>query len=148
MTQSIKPAALRYLAQREHSIAELKSKLKRKGYSSQDIESLVPELVAEDLLNEYRYAEVYCRSRSVKGYGPNAIKFELLSKQINESIIYRVLEEANFDWDQNLKKVFAKKYSSVDLLEHQAKAKCWRFLANRGFTQGQISSFFKNELVD
>ena len=61
-----------------------------------------------NLLNDFRYAEAYVVARKRKGFGPKKIKFELLSKGIDESDINKVLNEEG-GWKKAAKKVFDKK---------------------------------------
>ncbi|MEZ5583185.1 MAG: regulatory protein RecX [Candidatus Competibacteraceae bacterium] len=61
---------MQLLARREHTVLELQHKLAQRGFASVDIDSVLADLISEDLINEERYAEVYAHSRADKGYGP------------------------------------------------------------------------------
>ena len=143
MTNLIKSYAIRYLALREHSIHELKVKLLKKNFEGHEIDLIINELLRENLLSEYRFVESYITARSNKGFGPNAIKNELKLKKIDEDLIEKVLSELNLNWSEVIQKVFDKKFSSKIPFEAKEKAKCWRFLQQRGFTSDQINAILK-----
>lgn len=143
MTKSARSVAINFLARREHGVEELKTKLSNKGCPTEEIESVINDLLAENLLSEERFVESYCRSRSNRGFGPIAIKNELRAKKIDESVIEKIMAQMKIDWDDLLENVFQKKYSSVDFQEAKEKASCWRFLSQRGFSSEQISRLLK-----
>ncbi len=144
MSQSIKSAAIRLLARRDHSAAELKNKLQARGFELQNIEEVIAILMADNLLNEYRFAESYCLARSTRGFGPLAIQNELKLKNVDKQIIQKALAELNMNWGGIAKKVLQKKYANSFQFTAQEKAKCWRFLTQRGFAHEHINAVFKD----
>ena len=71
-TQDAYQVAVKLLAQREHSIFELRRKLARKKFPSDCIDDVVSSLRDSDLVSDARYAEVFVRSRINRGDGPMA----------------------------------------------------------------------------
>lgn len=140
MSKSPRSVAINYLARREHSIGEIRTKLMEKGFTIEDIEPVIERLLAENLLSEERYAESYCRTRSSKGFGPVAIRHELQMKNIDDFIIEKALSSLDIDWTAQLQQVFDKKFSSANHLDLKEKAKCWRYLSYKGYTSDQINS--------
>ena len=84
--------ALDILSRREHSVLELKQKLKKKYDIEDDIEETISRLKKNNLLNDYRFSESYVVYRKRKGFGPIKISKELESKGVAEVIIFEVLD--------------------------------------------------------
>ena len=85
--------ALDILSRREHSVFELKQKLKKKYDIEDDIEETISRLKKNNLLNDYRFSESYVVYRKRKGFGPVKISKELESKGVAEVIIFEVLDK-------------------------------------------------------
>ena len=67
------------LSRREHSFKELINKLKDRVDSEEKLFEELTKLKQENLQSDERFAESYTRSRSVKGFGPEKISYELKS---------------------------------------------------------------------
>ena len=67
------------LSRREHSFKELINKLKDRVDSEEKLFEELTKLKEENLQSDERFAESYTRSRSVKGFGPEKISYELKS---------------------------------------------------------------------
>ncbi len=150
--------AIQYLAMREHSYLELFKKLKQKGYESAEIDAALGKLIDDKLLSDARFGEAFVRSRVLKGQGPVRIRMELREKGLNETqITYSFSVNSGINWDELLEHVFLKKYPPNSESEADAgffgevlggvsvaqKAKQWRFLQYRGFSQTQIGDLFR-----
>ena len=138
--------ALDILSRREHSAQELIFKLEKKFDSTEEIFLTVSKLKKNKLLNDFRYAEAYVVARKRKGFGPKKIKFELLSKGIDESDIYKVLNEEG-GWKKAAKKAFDKKFKNGPSAETNEKLKQKSFMKNRGFTFQEIESVFSDDML-
>ena len=130
--------AIRYLSYREYAVEELRLKLQNKFGESSYIEQILCQLLEDDLLSEQRYAESYIRARVSKGCGPERIQNELLQKRIERTIIERAFAELEVAWEQEIHKVWLKKFGNNKAESAQEKAKQWRFLQYRGFLNEQI----------
>ena len=138
--------ALDILSRREHSAKELIFKLEKKFDSTEEIFLTVSKLKKNNLLNDFRYAEAYVVARKRKGFGPKKIKFELLSKGIDESDIHKVLYEEG-GWKKAAKKAFDKKFKNGPSEETNEKLKQKSFMKNRGFTFQEIESVFSDDML-
>ena len=67
------------LSRREHSFKEVIDKLKNRVDSREKLFQELTKLKEENLQSDERFAESYTTSRSVKGFGPEKISFELKS---------------------------------------------------------------------
>ena len=134
--------ALELLSRREHSVYELKQKLKIKINDLQ-IDELDEVIENQNLLSDQRFALAVIKQKSSQGYGPKFIELYLKNKFVssNDYDIY----EQNINWVEICVNQIAKKIrsSSMSLKE---KEKISRFLSNRGFNYEIIKSAF-NELT-
>ncbi|MDX1571551.1 MAG: regulatory protein RecX [Xanthomonadales bacterium] len=128
--------ALGWLARREYAREELAARLRRSGYSSEDVERTLSELADAGLQSDDRYAESRIRARFNQGYGPIRIRLELQRFEVDESIIRRHLGSDEFDWFLSARKVLLKKYPRPPG-EWKDKARRLRYLASRGFDAEQ-----------
>lgn len=130
--------ALALLARREHSPFELHHKLIHRGFTPAVIEPVLDQLVAEGLIDESRYAEVYAHSRADKGYGPLRIHRELRERGIAEEIIFSTLSKLDDFWMSKLANVYRKRWATTKPRDGIDEAKRIRFLRYRGYSVEQI----------
>ncbi|OGT47873.1 MAG: hypothetical protein A3E83_03180 [Gammaproteobacteria bacterium RIFCSPHIGHO2_12_FULL_41_20] len=135
---TLRQIALRWLAQRDYTVAELQRKLQIKDFSSADIHTFLSEARQAGWLNETRYIENYIHMRQQKGYGPLRIQAELRSKGITDENIAQQLDIDDNAWQITITRVW-QKYSKGKLPQDlKTRIKHRRFLQYRGFTQEQI----------
>jgi regulatory protein len=92
----LKARALRYLARREHSRAELQRKLLPFAASQQLLDVLLSELEGRKLLSNHRFAEMRAHILSRK-YGAAKIRQDLKSKGVPDEIVATVSAADEFD---------------------------------------------------
>jgi len=162
---AIRISAMNILAGREHSIDELRQKLKRKlkcksiqrNTSNDDnhlsdieqlelnIEILLEQLVDDNLLNEARFAECFIRSRINKGSGPVKIRHELTKRGISSELTDVYLESSYEFWETYIEAVRSKRFGKQFPNDYKEQSKQSRFLYQRGFSGELIQRLF-NEL--
>ena len=130
--------AILLLTRREHAHFELTNKLLVKGYESSQIDQVLDQLEAEDLLSDRRFAECYIRSRASKGYGPCRINMELRERRVDEQIISDCLYH-DWDWYEQAVEVRKKRFGIEAVTNLKDRVKQQRFLQYRGFSTEQIS---------
>ena len=138
--------ALDLLSRREHSKKEISDKLLIRFDDKEIIDSVINKLNSNNLIYDYRFAELYVMSRKRKGFGPKKIAFELSGKGINESVSKEIISNEG-GWNQVAKKVFIKKFKDGPCHESKIKLKQKSFLQNRGFTFKEIESVFANDML-
>jgi len=141
---AVRRVALELLARREHSVLELRQKLIWRAFPPADIDAVLERLVAEKLLNETRYAEIYAHSRADKGYGPLRIDRELRERGVPDEIIAPVLAGLAAHWRQGLAGLHRKKFKGAPPGDVGDEMKQMRFLRRRGFTVEQITGMFRD----
>jgi regulatory protein len=134
-------AAVRLLARREHSQAELRRKLTLRltGADPEALDDVLAQLAQEGLQSDRRFAEAYVAYRTEQGFGPLRIEAELRERGISAALIDRFLHQSDTDWWACLRE-FAHRRCGDDLTEgdRRAQARCYRLLLGRGFASGQI----------
>ncbi len=134
--------ALRILTGRDHSKSELNRKLKRRGFSPEDIEKAVSECERLDYINDERTARVYINQMIRKGHGLNRIRHEMNKKGLKGQRIQNILGEIESDIDetQGAERILQKNIKRFERESDLKKRrdKIYRFLYARGFSQDTI----------
>lgn len=132
--------ALRLLARREHSRAELARKLAPRAESTEALEQLLDALTAKKQLSDERYAEARAHQLARK-YGAARIRHDLKSKGVNESIAARVAPGGELE---RARGILARKYRApVD--SPLERARRMRFLQSRGFSHDTIRALLSSD---
>lgn len=125
----LKVRALRFLARREHSRAELIRKLAPHAESSALLESVLNELAIRRQLSDDRYAEQRAHWLSRK-YGAAKIRQDLKAHGVAEAVVDRVSAEGDYE---RARAILVRKYREPAATREE-KAKRARFLQSRGFS--------------
>ena len=134
-TQALRVAALRLLTRRDHSRAELESKLAEQAESGEQLASVLDRLQDERLLSDQRFASQRIVSRA-KRYGNARLKQELRQQGVSDEDIVAALPEAG-DEAERCRSVWARKFSRPPQTAEE-RAKQMRFLQYRGFSGDAI----------
>jgi regulatory protein len=123
--------ALRLLARREHSRAELARKLNAADYDATEVDALLDEFEAKNWLSDRRFAESWVADHRSKA-GSVKLAYDLRQRGVTDNIIEAVLSEIRDSEIDRAREVWQKKFGTppADLIE---KAKQMRFLQSRGF---------------
>lgn len=131
----LKARALRFLARREHSRAELSRKLAPHAESAEALLFLLDDLEKRRQLSDQRYAEVRSHWMARK-YGAAKIRQDLKAKGVAEEVVARVSSEGELE---RARAILARKYRDVASTREE-KARRMRFLQGRGFSYDTIRS--------
>jgi len=134
----IEQAAMRLLAQNEHTVRQLKTKLRKKDFDVKAIEVVLEDLQQRNLLSDERFAEQYLQMRSRKGFGPVRIEQEMYEKGVSDSLIAISMDNADINWQELMQQTLQKKYGSGVSLNYEERARRARFLEYRGFPASLI----------
>ena len=136
--------ALDLLARREHAVKEIRDKLIRKGIDRQLVDTTLESLVAEGLLSDSRFVEVFLEARKNRGYGPLRIQAELKQRGIDDDLISQFMDPYDQQWSEVIHDVWCKRFSGHFPTDLKERARQSRFLQYRGFTSEQITRLFKH----
>ena len=129
----LRARALRLLARREHSRAELERKLGPHAGSPEIVCGILDALVQKKQLSDERYAEERVRSLSRK-FGAARIRHDLKAKGVDRETIDRVSSEGELE---RARAILARKYRQPAATRDE-RAKRMRFLQGRGFSSDVI----------
>ena len=149
--QKLRNSALNLLSFRMRSLSELKQRLLKKGYDIQDIEPLLEEFDAKNILNDSEFALAFSRDKiRSRGIGPSILRVELsnhhLSQNLVEDTINRMYTEFPIDTllGNHLKK---KKIRRNSQLQEREKNRIVNFLKRKGFSWDDISRVFDEKQI-
>jgi len=131
-------SAMRLLARREHSRAELRGKLVGRGFENDSVEELLQGLEDQDLLSDERFAMSLIASRVETGYGPKRIDLELRNRGVSEELACEALAKAGVDWGRQVTDQAVRKFGSDPAQTFPEWARRARYLERRGFSQDAI----------
>ena len=134
--QELQARALRLLARREHSRAELARKLAPHATSREALEDLLDVLTAKRQLSEERYVEQRTHTLARK-YGAGRILRELRSKGVTEEAAGRAAARAATGDLERARAILARKYPSPSA-NREERARRARFLLGRGFSHDVV----------
>ena len=136
-TLSVKGRALRYLAQREHSRAELERKLARhvedgpNTSAAEQIAKALDELSAHGLISEARVAESVLTSQASR-FGARRLRQTLQAKGLAPALVAATVQQARGTELERARELWRRRFGGppADAAE---RARQMRFLASRGF---------------
>ena len=130
----VRLAAMNLLARREHSVRELRNKLKRRFPDDSMIDEQIARLTSQNLQSNLRFAESYARQRISRGYGPVRVREELRERGASGLDIAAAMNELQVDWFAAASEVILKKFGALAPSDIKEKARRARFMQYRGFT--------------
>ncbi len=123
-------------ARQEKCRADIRKKLYDWNIQPDDIENIIDRLIADNFIDEIRYAEYFVRDKfRFNKWGRIKIEFTLKQKQIPSEIIRKALLEINeTEYRNSLKSELIKKHKSIkDTEPYKIKEKLLRFAQSRGY---------------
>ena len=135
-TVSLKGRALRLLSQREHSRAELATKLARHVQEGDDLAGVLDDLQAKDFINETRVLESVVHRRASR-LGAARIRQELQAKGLAGEAIQEAVARLQDSELERARGVWARKFAQPPQTP-QENAKQTRFLLTRGFSSDVV----------
>ena len=138
---TLKSRAMRFLARREHTRAELARKLAARAQEGEDVEGLLDELTKKGWLSDARFAEQAARAKA-RRFGPIKLAHYLRSRGVGDEAIAAGLQRAGADGRSCLEVVWRTRFGAPPTDERERMRQV-RFLQGRGFGVDDIFRFFK-----
>jgi regulatory protein len=129
LDEALKARALRLLARREHSRAELARKLAPHAQSAEALATVLDELASRKQLSDERFAAERSRMLSRK-YGAAKIRDDLRARGIAAEIVEAISTQGELE---RARAILARKYRAPATTPEE-RAKRARFLQGRGFS--------------
>ena len=137
-----------YCAYQERAQQEVRNKLYELGVWPSVIERIISELIADNFLNEERFAKAYVKGKfNQKGWGKIKIKQGLKLKNIPLVLIKKALNEiADDDYLLTLQKLLNKKDATLKEKDpFKRKYKLQQYAMGRGFESDLVAKVLKND---
>ncbi len=138
---SLKARALRLLALREHSRAELQTKLARHVQEGDDLGALLDQLQAKGFIDEARVAESHVHRRSGR-LGAQRLAQELRHKGLDEALVRAQLQVLRSTEFERAQAVWQRRFGAAPSSPEE-RARQMRFLAARGFASQAIGQVLR-----
>ncbi len=135
-TLSLKGRALRLLAGREHSRAELERKLAEHETEPGELARVLDELQAKGFISEQRVVESLVHRRAAR-LGTGRLKQELQAKGVSPQAVADAVDALRRTEVQRAREVWRRKFGEP-AADAAGRAKQMRFLASRGFAAEAI----------
>lgn len=128
-------AALNLLSRRDHSISELRMKLKRKSFGSEEIDFAVNRLMEMEYLDDTGFAEGLVRHcQHIRKLGVMRIRQELKNKGLSEDVIEKALEEYSPEDEVEIIRAAVESRTQAG----KSRDSIIRYLSGKGFSYGAI----------
>jgi len=138
---SLRVRAMRYLARREHSRAELRAKLLPHVAAGEDVDAVLDELEKRNWLSDARAAEQMVNIKRPR-FGAQRIAHELRQKGIAENLIGNALPQLKETELEAAREVWHRKFGVLPQ-DQKEKARQVRFLQSRGFALDVVFKVLK-----
>lgn len=135
MPRPAKDVALGLLARREHSLAELRQKLRQRGYASEEIDQALAELSSDGYQSETRAAQARVDAGLRRGHGPQRIRAALGAANLSKA---EVMIDPDVNWLQRARELLHRKFGNEPPAEAKEYARRARFLQARGYESDVI----------
>lgn len=97
------------------------------------IERELVRLAEENLQSDERFVESYINGKKSKGHGPLRIRREFSQKGVAQHLVDQYLDERDEQWLELAGVVYRKKFGEERPRDYREKARCLRFMQQRGF---------------
>ena len=142
--------AVKLLAKKDYSEYKLRTKLRDKGFSAEEIDETINELLEKKYLREDYYAEARIKGLMNKGYSPSYIQSRLKEEFVEVSLdtIYSIFNEYELSEQDQIKKLVRKKLNGSAIeapIDFNLKVKILRFLASKGHSVENVDQYLPND---
>ncbi|WP_347248785.1 regulatory protein RecX [Zoogloea sp.] len=146
MAQNLHERALRCLAQREHSRAELARKLDGMG-NLDEINGELDRLIELGLLSDARFAGAYVRAKASR-FGAGRLQMELARRGVAQDLIVSAIEEIDSNSERDRARAILHRKFATPPADAREWARQARFLQGRGFATEIIRRVLREQPGD
>ena len=138
---------LKYCNYQERNHMEVREKLFSYGLYKEQVEELISQLIAENHLNEERYAIAFVGGKfRMKSWGRIKIRYELKKHQVSDYCIKKALSQIDEDqYLDRMNKLFTEKATALRQEKNffVKKKKIMSYLQQKGYESSLISDLLK-----
>ena len=140
---------LKLLAARELAESQLRERLTRRKFESDDVEAALARLRAERALDDHRTAAAYARTEAnLRGRGRIRVLRRLQAMGIAADVARAAVGAAfeGLDEDARIEQVLGKRLRQGETLEDpKVAARLQRYLIGQGFGAGQVNAVLRRK---
>lgn len=144
---SLKGRALKYLAAREHSRAELLRKLAPHAEEPAEVERVLDELEARGLLSAERFVESLLHRRAAR-FGTARLRQELQQHKLPADAVAQAVEALRGTELERARAVWQRRFGGEPAADAAERARQMRFLTARGFSSEVIRRVVRGRGAD
>ena len=135
-----------YCSYQDRCYKEVTAKLKSLGMFQTAIDHILDHLVANNFLNEERFAKSFARGKhKFKYWGKRRIEQELKLREISSYNIKTALKEIESDYLTNFYALAERKWQNITEVSIEKKKRKWvDFLMRKGYESNLIFDFLKD----
>lgn len=137
--------AMRLLARREHSRAELAAKLSRRGLGEVEIERVLDQLEEAGALSEARFVEQLVHARLRQGYGPHRIRRDLAARGVDPEAAEAELALDDAAWAGRAEAARTRHFGAPLPTRYEERARQARYLERRGYAAAHIARVLRGD---
>jgi len=138
---SLRERALRHLARRDHSRAELAKKLAAHG-DAEEIEGVIERMGELGLQSDRRYAEAYVRGKAGR-FGASRLRNELTRRGVDRELINEAIDRECIESEAARARAILHARFATAPTDARDWARQARFLQTRGFATDLIRKLLK-----
>jgi len=139
-------AAGRLLAHRARSVAELESRLSRKGFDAETVAATLARLADLNLLDDDAFARQRAAGLARRGSGPRLIRARLAAAGITGDAARQALDDALEGGEDALaRRTLERRYGDLGDADRDTRRKAAAYLVRRGFSPevaGRVAGVF------
>ena len=143
---SIKGRALRLLALREHTRAELEQKLARHEPDPEELRLALDDLQAKGFISEARVVESVLHTRATR-LGAQRVRRELQQKGVSAEAVAEAMDRLRETEEARAREVWRKKFGTP-ATDAKEQARQIRFLIARGFAAEVVRRVTRGNAAD
>jgi regulatory protein len=144
-------AAVRYLAGRPHTVAEIHRHLRTKKFEAETIDQAIDRLRAQRYVDDEAFARWWVEQRErFKPRGHRALRTELAQKGVGRDVVDLVLGERAPDADvEQARRALSRPLTRwADMPDAEKRRKIHTYLAARGFDYDTIDEVTRREITE
>ena len=144
-------AAVRYLAGRPHTVAEIHRHLRSKKFDAETIDRAIDRLRAQRYVDDEAFARWWLEQRErFKPRGQRALRTELAQKGVGRAVVDLILGERAPDADvEQARRALSRPLTRwADMPDAEKRRKIHTYLAARGFDYDTIDEVTRREVVE
>ena len=122
---------------RPHSEKEVRRKLREKGVSDADIDTVIGLCLDYGFINDAEYAGMIVRHYAAMGYGPGRIRTEFARRGVPKELWDGAMEEFPAD-TETIDRLLASKLRGKDISDRKERDKAANALFRKGYSWSDI----------